>query len=194
MYEAGLNAREKAQEEYIQKPVYDNELDKSSVRARSARARLSVSCSLTKPGPEEYTASAKQLLDRGGFVVEPDGIWACGFNETGGLVNAEYFGWDKVTRPPEPRPASVFDDGESIHLDEEVDLWAFEHPAEARLKMMRDILQKFDVKVVASFDKIEVRGYIPTQIIGLPAKATGRKRGQDFNSASLITHPLCPTP
>ena len=64
-----------------------------------------------------------------------------------------------------------------------VDQWAFEHPKEARIQSMRAILQKFDTKVYAFPDRIEVRGMIPTEMIRLPAEATRGKRGQEFNSA-----------
>jgi hypothetical protein len=47
---------------------------------------------------------------------------------------------------------------------------------------MRAILQRFDTKVFAFPDRIEVRGMIPTEIIRLPAEATREKRGQEFNS------------
>jgi site-specific DNA recombinase len=127
---------------------------------------------------EDYILSVRDLLDKGGLVVETDGIWAYVFNQAGGLVDAEYLGVgldvekivEKATQRCVPQPApKVGEDGMDC-LDIEVDQWAFEHPAEARVRSMRAILQKFDTKVLAFADRIEVRGFIPTQVIAMSSK------------------------
>ncbi len=122
---------------------------------------------------EDYIRSVRELLDKGGFVVQEDGIWAYLFNKDGGIVDAENFGTGldveeaikEASQRRDLKLASEVEEDGIDHIDIEVDQWAFEHPVEARVHSMRTILRKFDVKVWAFADRIEVQGFIPTQTI-----------------------------
>jgi len=138
---------------------------------------------------ENYVTSIKRLLDRGGFKVEPDGIWAYAFDENGGILDAENFGTgldveqviEKVNAIPEARPKTIVGKDGHIDFDTPIDRWAFEHPDEARVKGKRAILRSFDAKVLAFPDRLEIQGMIPTET--MLTTSTGRTRGQEFNSA-----------
>lgn len=156
--------------------------EKAELEARKANLNPETHTEVSRL--KDYIASVKRILDTGGLVVQTDGIWAYGFNE------AEYFGsgpdveeiLDRVTHPPEQRPTEVVEKDGVIHFEMEVDRWAFEHPKEARIRMMRNLLSWFDIKVFVYDNRVEVGGLIPTQILRVPSEASGRKWGRGFNS------------
>jgi len=138
---------------------------------------------------EDYITWVKKLLDKGGLVVEPDGIWAYEFGQDGGIIDAENFGAEldvegivkRASDPAKPKP-SIKESGNFIPLNTET----FNHPKEARIASMRSILQKFNVKVVAFPDRIEIRGFIPTQVISTPAETLQSNGVRDIYSVSMI--------
>jgi hypothetical protein len=81
---------------------------------------------------KDYIAGVRDILDKGGLVAEPDGIWAYVFNEAGGLVDAEYFGSGpdveaiaaRVTRPPRTQLDTMVETDDAIEFEMAVDTWA----------------------------------------------------------------------
>lgn len=143
---------------------------------------------------EEYIDSVKQLLSKGAVFAQPDGIWAYALNEVGKiqLENAQCLGVDldsemedtveRVIHPKQRTDVTTEHDG-IIYFDIAVDEWAFDHPKEARIRSMRTILQKFNIRALAYPDRVEVEGMIPTEVIKL-SEGDGRSRwGREFNSA-----------
>jgi hypothetical protein len=140
---------------------------------------------------ENYITWVKKLLDQGGLVVEPDGIWAYAFGEAGGLIAAENFGpgldveatVKKYTGPRQPAVCEVARGDGGVDLAIKVNVWSFMHPKESRIQMMRAILQKFDVVPYAFPDRVEIRGMIPTEIIKLPVDGRRANGGRKISSA-----------
>ncbi|MFC1944698.1 recombinase family protein [Chloroflexota bacterium] len=138
---------------------------------------------------EDYIAWINKLLDKGGVVVEPDGIWAYEFDENGGLVAAENFGSsldieatvERATRPKKPRQSPKWKEGEGYYI--RVNMANFrQSKEEARTASMRAILQKFVVKVVVFHDRIEVRGLVPIESINMPVEVVRGNGGREINS------------
>jgi hypothetical protein len=138
---------------------------------------------------EDYITWVKKLLDKGGLVVEPDGIWIYEFSREGALIDAENFGpgldiegiIKRASGPIKPKPA-IYEGEDFIPLNTE----AYCHPKEARIASMRSILQKFDANVFAFPDRIEIRGFIPTQVIGMPAKKVQSNGERDIYSVTRM--------
>ena len=80
------------------------------------------------------------------------------------------------------RPKIWKDDDKVDHINIPVDQWAFEYPAEARIRSMRAILQKFDVKVLVFLDGVEIHGQIPTKVMAIPSEALAGKVGREISS------------
>lgn len=139
---------------------------------------------------EDYIALVKKLLNKGSLVIEPDGIWAYVFGRDGGLMTSEYFGSgldiDETIRgissPTKLKPTANEDENFiALNLD------SFrQSPKEARTAIMRSIFQKFNIKILAFPDRIEIQGYIPTQIINMATDNVVPNGERDISLASII--------
>lgn len=167
-----------------------NKLKKHEADLLARRTNLDPKPQLEVARLKEYINWIRELLDKGGFVVQDDGIWAYAFNQAGGIVAAENFGSglgveetiDRITCKRESElPITAEEESDFIKLN----VWTFQNPQKARIKGMRAILQKFDTKVWAFPDRIEIRGFIPTQVIGVSAEIVRPLGGRDIYSASL---------
>ena len=170
-------------------------LKKQEAELLARKADLDPEAQLEVSRLEDYIQSVRELLDKGWLAVQEDGIWAYRYDRVTGFADAECFGSEfnveetieKVTHPIKQKPPWQDDDGVThveIKLRPE-GIWAFQHPDEARIQSMRAILQKFDTKVWAYPDRIEIRGFIPTQVIATPAKVVQSKREPITQSAYL---------
>jgi hypothetical protein len=133
------------------------------------------------------------LLDRGGPVVDTDGIRimalpddnsCCGADIILESLDAERIA-EGIIRTPSAACSKQVVDAEgnvTIAFNIEVDPWAFDHPKEAKVRSMRSILQQFNTKLFAYPDRVEIHGAIPTQVLRVPEGLRG-KWGQEFKSA-----------
>ncbi|MFC1944744.1 zinc ribbon domain-containing protein [Chloroflexota bacterium] len=170
--------------------------EKASLLERKANLSPEVQTEVTQL--EDYIAWVNKLLDKGGVVVEPDGIWAYEFDNNGNIVAAENFGSgldieetvERVTSPKKPRQSPKWEEGEGYYVRLNVE--AFNQPQEeARIASMRAILQRFDVKVHAFHGKIKVGGLIPIESIKLPAEVIRDSGGREFNLGSRVDYRDC---
>jgi hypothetical protein len=74
--------------------------------------------------------------------------------------------WEGREPDLEPRIIDTkIEDGKATIRFTKKGIWEWDHAEEIRLQKCRRLLEKFDVKVVAFPDRIEIHGLIPTQII-----------------------------
>jgi hypothetical protein len=123
---------------------------------------------------ERAATSIEKMLDKhsGRIVVNDGGIWGIGKDEIAPLgYNAwlETDGSDDIGMPREPAKFKV--EGTDLvvkGIDVPDGFWDSTNRGEIITRNRRGILQKFGVKVYGFKEKMEIRGFIPTQVLSLP--------------------------
>ncbi|MDO8568902.1 MAG: hypothetical protein Q7R57_09365, partial [Dehalococcoidales bacterium] len=123
---------------------------------------------------ERAVTSIEKMLDKqsGRIVVNDGGIWGIGKDE---IVPLGYNAWletdgsDDIGMPREPAKFRIEGtDKVMTGIDVPEGFWDSTNRREVITRNRRGILQKFGVKVYVFKEKIEIRGFIPTQVLPLP--------------------------
>ncbi len=161
----------------LTREVYTGRLQKLSMRENElmkARENLAPETQAEIDDLEHAITSIEKMLDEcsGRIIVNDLGIWGIGKDEIAPLgYNAwlETDGSDDIGMPREPAKFKV--EGTDLFIkgiDVPDDFWEANNRTAVITRNRRGILQKFDVKVCVFHDKIEIRGFIPTQVLSLP--------------------------
>jgi hypothetical protein len=118
--------------------------------------------------------SAKLLLTELGVQVVdfPEG-WIVGYDTPEGVDGLEsyyYIEAPDTLRIPEAGMVMSIVDGPQVNSN-------FEIARDTIWRNIRETFERLDIKVYIFNDRVEIRGYIPTEVIPIPHEARSRKRG-----------------
>ena len=123
---------------------------------------------------ERAVTSIEKMLDKhsGRIVVNDGGIWGIGKDEIAPLGYNPWLetdGSDDIGMPRELAKFRIEGTDKVIKgIGVPEGFWESPNRGEVITRNRRGILQKFGVKVYVFKDKIEIRGFIPTQVLPLP--------------------------
>jgi len=123
---------------------------------------------------ERAVTSIEKMLDKysGRIVVNDFGIWGIGKDKIAPLgYNAwlETDGSDDIGMPREPAKFRI--EGTDLvakGIDAPEGFWESSNRREVITKNRRGMLQKFGVRLYVFKEKMEIRGFIPTQVLSVP--------------------------
>jgi hypothetical protein len=118
--------------------------------------------------------SAKLLLTELGIqVVDFPEDWIVGCDVPGGmdgLENYYYIEAPDTLKIPEAGMVMSIVDGPEVSSNLEI-------TRDAIWRNIRETFERLNIKVHIFNDRVEIRGYIPTEVIPIPHEARSRKRG-----------------
>lgn len=140
---------------------------------------------------ENCIASIDKMLDKhsGRILITEFGIWGLTDDQIAPLGYNAWLETDARAGIGKPRERDTIkvegSDFKMIGILPPEGFWLSKNPQETMMKNMRAILQEFDTKIYVFPDKVEIRGFIPTQVIDVPEGPIWSHRERDIHSAYL---------